>query len=166
MVSDYRFEREANVVHDAEELRELLARLHGEDSELPRRTEKVTIYDVAEALGATPESVAEALDQIHQEHHEARIATVLRELEEPLYRVERASPINTDPLGPGNPLYRLKSVQTLAAMNRKKVDLEDSPAKESKQASHYVGNGILIAMAIVLVVVLIKAIVIIAGSRV
>lgn len=165
-MDEYRFEREANVVHDGEELRELLLRLHGEESELPRRTEKVTIHDVAEALGVTPESVAEALDQIHQEHHEARVASVLRELEEPLYRVERASPVNADPLGPENPLFRLKSVQTLAAMSRKKVELEVETSQEAPSASRHIGNAILIGMAIVLVVVLIKALIMIISSRV
>ncbi len=164
-MSEYRFEREADIVHDGEELRELLARLHGEEDAVSRRTEKVTIHDVAEALGLTPESVAEALDQIHEEHHEARVASILRELEEPLYRVERASPINADPLGPGNPLFRLRSVQTLAAMNRKKVELEDVQKPAPASASHYVGNTILILMAVVLLVVLAKALLMILSTR-
>lgn len=156
-MNEYRFEREAEVVHDSEELRELLARLQGEEAELPRRTDKVTIHDVAEALGMSSQSVAEVLDQIHAEHHEARVASVLRELEEPLYRVERASPVNADPLGPGNPLFRLKSVQTLAAMSRKKVELEPVEEVPEPLGPKVVSYLILFGMVGSLVVIVIRA---------
>jgi hypothetical protein len=72
------------------ELRELLERL--EEIE-PRRelfSESVTIAAVAEVTGEAPERLAKMLDRIRREDYEARLSTMLRELEEPLYRVERA----------------------------------------------------------------------------
>jgi hypothetical protein len=70
----------------------------------------VTVEDVAEALELSVADVAAELERMHREDREARLVGVLRELEEPRYRVERPAVV---PAEATNPLHRLRSVQTL-----------------------------------------------------
>ncbi len=136
-----------------EELRILLERLQRAESleeETARYHQigKITVEDVAEAVGMHPDVVAQELDAMHQEWMEARVSGVLRELEEPLYRVER--PGTEIKSGLDSPLLRLKSVQTLAGklredskITRKKID--HSPSKQDRLIANFIlaGFGIL-----------------------
>jgi hypothetical protein len=70
-----------------EELTRLLERLEGLDE--PVSDHASTVSAVVEATGYSSRRVWEALQQIRSEDLEARLAAKLRELEEPLYRVER-----------------------------------------------------------------------------
>lgn len=136
-----------------EELRILLERLQRAETleeETARYHElgKITVEDVAEAVGMHPDVVAQELDAMHQEWMESRVSGVLRELEEPLYRVER--PGVEIKSGLDSPLLRMKSVQTLASklredstINRKKVD--HTPSKQDRLIANFIlaGFGIL-----------------------
>ncbi len=145
-----------------EELRLLLERLHRAESleeETARYHQigKITVEDVAEAVGMHPDLVAQELDAMHQEWMESRVSGVLRELEEPLYRVER--PGNEVKSGLDSPLLRMKSVQTLASklredrqIDRKKVD--HSPSKQDR----LIANVILAGFGILFGVLAIKAV--------
>jgi hypothetical protein len=82
---------------------------------------------------------------------EAKVAEVLRELEEPLYRVER--PGTEVKSGLDSPLLRMKSVQTLASklredrtIDRKKVD--HTPSKQDRLIANVIlaGFGILFGL--------------------
>jgi len=67
--------------------RDLMPELHEDDGH-------VTLEEIAEATGASPTEVEEAVRRVRR----ARMAEVLRELEEPTYRVERPGQAPPDPL--------------------------------------------------------------------
>jgi len=69
----------------------------------------VTVDSVVEATGMSVNDVVAALTALREE----RLSRVLRELEEPLFRVERASPNNADPLSSAPPLARLNTRRTI-----------------------------------------------------
>ncbi|MDX2065149.1 MAG: hypothetical protein SFX74_05350 [Fimbriimonadaceae bacterium] len=99
---------------EAHEVSPLVGRLQmqrlGEPRPEPEMRDIVTVEDIAEALDLPVETVAAELERMHTEDREARLVGVLRELEEPLYRVERPA---VTPAETVNPLHRLRSVQTL-----------------------------------------------------
>lgn len=70
------------------ELAELLRRLDCLEGAL-KPDDSVTVRDVVELTGKSLHEVEEALAKLREEDHRARLATVLRELEAPLYSVER-----------------------------------------------------------------------------
>jgi hypothetical protein len=78
-----------------EELGELIARLD-QSADHPEQdySSQPTVASVVEATGSDIGHVIETLTQMRNE----RMSAVLRELEEPLYRVERTSPSNADPI--------------------------------------------------------------------
>jgi len=79
---------------EIEELREVLDELHRElQPDLSPEQTRVTLEEVAEATGMPLASVEAAVRRVR----EARMAAVLRELEEPLYRVERPGTPPVDP---------------------------------------------------------------------
>ena len=87
-------------IPDLETLHELLTRLNDVQNVEPAlRTEQITVEDIAEALNLDADYVATELDTILEEHRSARLAGVLREMEEPLFRVERTGHSVPDPLG-------------------------------------------------------------------
>ncbi len=107
----------------------------------------ITVEDVAEATGFDPKFVEQELRKMHNELREARLVGVLRELEEPLYRVERPS-INTD--SKSDPIFRLKTVRKLMdrhneapVLSRRKI----STAKEDAESAKLT-RIVLITMAI------------------
>ncbi len=135
----------AEVISDLETLRELIARLNETDHWKPvNRPEQVTVEDVAEALQLDPNFVAAELHAIYEEHRDARLAGVLRELEEPLYRVERTANQDLSPLD--SPLFKLRSVKILSERNAKKIELPRREKVEDDRlakAMSYVILGIL-----------------------
>ncbi|MBS1701551.1 MAG: hypothetical protein JST12_07815 [Armatimonadetes bacterium] len=153
MESDQIVSRQTEIA-DVETLRELIARLNEVENWHPiTRPEAVTVEDVAEALHLDPHYVAAELERIHEEHREARLAGTLRELEEPLYRVERTGHTPPDPLG--NPLMKMRSVQLLAERSKSKPVLarrEETPTF-SEKFGHLIGYAMLILIAILIIAV-------------
>lgn len=78
------------------ELAELLRRLDGMEASLAP-DDAVTIRDVCELTGHSEREVKAALEELREEDLRARLATALRELEAPLYAVERPG-FASDPL--------------------------------------------------------------------
>lgn len=79
---------------EIEELREVLDELHRElQPDLSQERARVTLEEIAEATDMPLKSVEDAVRRVR----EARMAAVLRELEEPLYRVERPGTPPVDP---------------------------------------------------------------------
>ena len=72
-------------------------------------THHVTVASVVEATGMSAHDVINALTALREE----RLSRVLRELEEPLFRVERASPRNADPMVSAPPASRINTRRTL-----------------------------------------------------
>ena len=134
-------------------LHELLARLNDPDDErILSRPEVITVEDVAEALHLDPDYVAAELRAIYEEHRLARLSGVIRELEEPLYRVERPGHNVLD--SSNNPLYKLRSVQILADRN-KETELPRRPKhSEQDRVAQFVSYLILGGMAIVMIFVI------------
>ncbi len=88
-------ERPADTLVRDDELRPLLERLHGDCSHPEDEIAlQLTVAEVVEGTGKSVEEVFEALALLREE----RMAAVLRELEEPLYRVERPVTSGSDPL--------------------------------------------------------------------
>ena len=84
---------------EAEELVALLERLHDPHSAVEMAVDDhITVQDVAEATGMPVQDVLDALSKVRDDNYEARLAAKLRELEEPMYRVERPGPATADPL--------------------------------------------------------------------
>lgn len=147
--SGFRPSNPKSEIESDEELRLLLERLHRADSleeeaERYHQLGKITVEDVAEAVGMHPDVVAQELDSMHQEWMESKVAGVLRELEEPLYRVER--PGTEIKSGLDSPLLRMKSVQTLASklredrtIDRKRID--HSPSKQDRLIANVILGG-------------------------
>ena len=159
-------ENQLREIPDFDTLHELLSRLNEVEQFNPvTRTENVTVEDIAEALNLDPEHVARELELILTKHREARYSAVLRELEEPLYRVERTGHTPPDPLG--NPLYKLRSVQILAERNREKPIFPRRKIEETKsdKVSASVGSVMIILVAVLMVILAIKAIVTIAMTK-
>ncbi len=103
-------------VPDPETLQELLSRLNEVEHYTPvSRTDRITVEDIAETLNLNPDHVPRELGAILEDHREARLAGLIRELEEPLYRVLRTGHQVHDPLS--NPLFKLRSVQMLTVKN-------------------------------------------------
>jgi len=116
------------------ELRDLLIRLDNfsadGDSFSERHRDVVTVEDVAEALGLEPNFVAAELADMRRQDIEARLVGVMRELEEPLYRVERTSPeLRRD----ANPLLKLRSVRELMERNRPQLELPRRPKQSAEE---------------------------------
>lgn len=59
---------------------------------------EVTVEAVSEATGLPISQVVEALERLRESDEETRLMRTLRELEEPLYRVERPGNAPVDPL--------------------------------------------------------------------
>ncbi len=144
-------------IPDLDTLKELLARLNEVDHYRPvSRTDKVTVEDIAEALDIDTEMVAQQLEIILEEHRAARISGVIRELEEPLYQVERTGHSAHDPLN--NPIYKLRSVQILAERNKVQPTLPRRKQEESfvEKAGNLIGRFILLLMVAIMIILACK----------
>ncbi|MBS1705248.1 MAG: hypothetical protein JST40_05200 [Armatimonadetes bacterium] len=153
---EHQFAKEDRLIGSDEELRELLERLENRTGEFTHEftTEKpcITVEDVAEALGLGADEVARVLRQLHEEHREARITGVFKELEEPLYRVERPDVRGhlTDPI------FRLRSVQLLMERNRPKAILARKAVVDHDEIrGHRVGQVVLWALLLLAGILLI-----------
>jgi len=87
--------------------------------------DQVTVEAVAEATGRSRAEVLEALERIRAEDAELRLSLALRELEEPLHRVERPGHAEPDPLAKH---FRMPQGQSLSP-------LLDDLARRSKAAT-------------------------------
>ncbi len=97
-----------------DELRDVLQRLSGVDQgEIPHPDGYVTAEAIAEATGYTVESIQEILDHLRDQDRQAELARRLRELEEPIYRVERPGIPPNDPLSTYNPMRRTQMMSDL-----------------------------------------------------
>ncbi len=153
-------------VPDIETLHELLRRLNEvEPYEPVSRTEKITVEDIAEALNLDPNHVANELETILEEHRDARLAGVIRELEEPLYRVERMGHSVQSELD--NPIFKLRSVKILTEKNRLKPELPRRTIKESHsdKMGHLIGKLMLILMFALMALLGLKAVIAIALQK-
>lgn len=146
-------------ISDIDTLRELISRLNETDEWQPvTRSEHVTVEDIAEALHLDPDYVAAELEELLEEHRQAKLSQTLRELEEPLYSVERTGHAVHDPLG--NPLYKLRSVQILAERTKSKPvlarreEIEDS----TDRFSRWVSRVIILLMLVMTVALVLKVI--------
>jgi len=147
------FRNEDREVRDEAELRELLGRLdrtveHVETLADNDPTHYTTVEDIAEALGLSPAFVADELRKLHAEHREAKLHSVLRELEEPIHRVERPG-LNQS--HHSDPIFRLKSVQALVERHHKEPTLPRRDQTENKKAEEFstrVGMIVLAAVGI------------------
>jgi len=137
----HEFEPEKPTIHDDQELLELLRRLDASKGLVEEITHHdhmpITVEDIAEACDLDPDFVAHELRKLHAEHREAKLMGAIKELEEPLYRVERPDTVKPDSL---DPIFRLRSVQML--MDRHKE--QNLPRRATKhtpesKASQYVG---------------------------
>ncbi len=121
-------------IENDDELRHLLHRLDnfsGEEEVVSRRSRDViTVEDVAETLGLDPDFVATELADMRRQDLEARLVGVMRELEEPLYRVERTSP---ELRQEANPLLKLRSVRELMERNRRAIELPRRPSQSPEE---------------------------------
>ena len=153
-------------IPDLDTLHELLARLNEVEHFRPvTRTEHITVEDVAEALGLDADFVERELAVILEEHRNARLAGALRELEEPLYRVERTGHAAHDPLE--NPIMKLRSVQILAERNQAKPVFPRRALEESKadKVSGQIGKVLIGFVVGWLVVLCGKAIIVVLLSK-
>lgn len=140
-------ENQLREVPDLDTLHELLTRLNSFEAFEPvSRTEKITVEDIAEALHLDPDDVALQLETILDEHREARIAGALREMEEPLFRVERPGHFQAGPLD--NPLHKLRSVQILMSRNQDRKSVPRRSIQETKpdHLGHLFGRFMIILM--------------------
>ena len=141
------------------ELRDLLLRLENFSAEgdvlSKRDRDVVTVEDVAEALGLEPDFVAAELADMRRQDVEARLVGVMRELEEPLYRVERTSP---ELRAEANPLLKLRSVRELMERNRRTFELPRRPSQSAEEVRREREHSqrtlyILIGIAVLIVLV-------------
>lgn len=148
------FEPNPREIASEDELRALLLRLDGLGVQTSPSERKITVEDVAEALDMDPEHVARELERLHQEQLEARLSQTMRELEEPLYRVERPATTHSPT---SDPIFRLRSVRALMERNAEKPQLPRRVLEGDEQArrmSTMIGAAVLI-VALLLVVALV-----------
>jgi hypothetical protein len=153
-------------VPDIETLHELLSRLNETDTFEPvTRSQKITVEDIAEALNLDSDYVAEELEAILEEHRDARLAGVIRELEEPLYRVERTGHSVQEQMD--NPIFKLRSVKILTEKNREKVVVPRRILGEShsERIGNLIGKFMLFLMIAIMVLLGVKAVIAIALQR-
>lgn len=132
---------------EIEELRDVLDELHNDlqPDLAPERT-RVTLEEVAEATDMPLQAVEEAVRRVR----EARMAAVLRELEEPLYRVERPGTPPVDPF-----LSQRYSRDTFSSLLERHAEPEVKPKKptQAKKTLHENVTDHLATLVAVLVVI-------------
>lgn len=161
MAQKFEFEEQnpASDVVQEDELLPLIDRLYEQQfkSELDV-SHSVTVASVGEATGMSVEDVVAALTALREE----RLSRVLRELEEPLFRVERASPKNADPLASAPPLARMNTRRTLldtlprvdVVFLNKKEKSKQAQAEERKAWVHSTVFLYILVIAMLLAVII------------
>ncbi|MCW5940560.1 MAG: hypothetical protein KF884_13030 [Fimbriimonadaceae bacterium] len=157
-------------VVEEDELRELLDRLHMPpelflDDHLQT---KVKITDVVEATSFSTGEVRKALADLREE----RLTRVLRELEEPLYRVERPGHPPPDPAarsGPGqwhamrdSILNDLPQVGMVVVRQKKELSPEE---RQQEQDHHRISNIVLWGLLILMTTLIVSMVIPILAGR-
>lgn len=148
---DHEFSDEDQILRSDEELYALLKRLE------PDRIEPIDDHhrdghyhadDIAEALGISVEDVLRELQELRSEHRTAKLAGVLKELEEPLYRVERPSSTNEPKV---DAVMRTRAARLLADRIQDKIQLPRRRAVEDQdeKAELAFGRKVLYALIII-----------------
>lgn len=141
------------------ELRFILEHLEGVRA--PHLEDHVTIQAVVEATGESLNRIADLLDQIRREDHEARLVQRLTELEKPLYAVERPS-TQTAPTRVDAYFARSRPLNTildkLPRVDRTRFKPKVLPDTQQDKVSRMVGNCILILCGVGFVVLMMKVI--------
>lgn len=124
---------EEHILGSDEEARALIKRLDNLHREMDTYPEcpnnHITVEDIAEALHLPVDHVLGELNRMRAEDSQAHFNQVLRELEEPLHRVERPGTAQSDRL---DPIFRTKTVTQLMEraqqkeLPRRKVVVNDS----------------------------------------
>lgn len=148
-------------ISDPVVLNALIHRLSHVEPQAQAHAETVCVSDVAEALGKTPAEVARELESILRELARERVITALREIEEPLYRVER--PGHGSTIEHQDPLMRIRTVQELT--ERATPHPEPTPVKLTPPTLADKWVGIVIAGAVVGAMVLLLVWALVAGLR-
>lgn len=116
----------------------------------------VTVGAVSEATGMRPEDVMDILSEVREQMAEARMADAIRELEEPLFRVERPGHATPDGSRHLPPLSRARLFSSLlddvVKARRPRVKLKDE--RGERQAA-LIQNVILIVFGLILIGVLV-----------
>jgi len=141
----------------ADEVRRLLERLEGIESAEEPTDIFATVNAVCEATGESPALVRQLLDDIRREDLAARVTTKLRELEEPLYRVERPG-FETRESATQTYLARQRTLNTILdreiVPKRKPADkpAPKTPAERMSALAAFVVLGLTIGMIVLTIV--------------
>lgn len=152
MAQGHEFEEERDTVTPLE-LTALLSELHEPDSWMGEEDDDhVTVSAVAEATGRSETEIQELLERLREEDKEIRLSRALREMEEPLYRVERPGPTPHDPLAahfrlrPGQSLSPL--LDSLAKKRRVRKVVEDKSSELVGRIILYVFAGLFLVLCL------------------
>lgn len=152
MRQGHEFQEEPDTVTSLE-LTALLHELHEPDSWLSDQDDdNVTVSAVAEATGHSETEIQELLERLREEDKEIRLSRALREMEEPLYRVERPGPTPHDPLAahfrlrPGQSLSPL--LDGLAKKRRVRKVVEDKSSELVGRIILYVFAGLFLVLCL------------------
>jgi hypothetical protein len=148
---------ESTRITDPEVLNELILRLGRVEASRPEsQEESVSVTDVAEALDQNPVEVTRALQEILRERARERVITALREIEEPLYRVER--PGHSPTIEHQDPLMRIRIVQELTARAMPPVEVEKPHVSPQSASEKWVAAVITFVVLGAMVVLLLWAV--------
>lgn len=149
---------ESTRITDPHVLNELIHRLgRVEARPVSASEESVSVADVAEALDHPSSEVSRALQEILQERAREKVITALREIEEPLYRVER--PGHGPTIEHQDPLMRIRTVQELTARATPPLEDEKPHVTPQTPTEQWVGNVITFVVLAAMVVLLVWAVV-------
>lgn len=145
-------ERRHDEAIDPEELGVLLDRLHEVDEVPEGPDHHATVAAVCEATGQSFNRVWEVLEQIRREDMEARLSQRLREMEEPLYRVERPG-FDRDPLSRHTASGRERTFNSLLDKLPKPGEENKVPPKSKHGAVHervswWIAYAVLVLLAV------------------
>lgn len=143
------------------ELRRLLERIDGIDTRQEPPDPHATVTAVCEATGASPHVVIDLLEEIRREDVAQRVSERLRELEEPLFRVERPGP--ESPSSSSLRYFaREKTLNTildgLPTVDRKPVKVTYRPTREER-ANHLISAIVLGGMTLLFLCLIVVGIV-------
>jgi hypothetical protein len=117
-------------------LEELHARMGLHDERTPDRdVDGAMIADIAEATGLSIPTVCEAVEAVQRGDREAEVSRVLRELEEPTFRVERPGHAAHDPLSRHFP-WASKKITSSILDDVRQVDKPRRVIVERKEQPH------------------------------
>ena len=136
----HRFEDAASNELSPAEIRQVLEELHSrvglnDRVEEARTADATIIADISEATGFPLQMVCDAVEAVKRGDREAEISRVLRELEEPLYRVERPGHSTPDPLSRHFPWAQKKLTSSILD-DQKRMDAPRKLIIEKKEQPH------------------------------